>query len=119
MLDRFRAPLVIATFAAAIAVAGCIPPRKEGSAPEVDAAMVARAQASDAKVDAARLTHGREMLMTRCTECHKRPGPESEDADDWPSVAERMGKKAKMEPDDRQAMLAYLLAARAPEPAKQ
>lgn len=84
-------------FAAALAVVACGPGKTVASPIDVADPAVA---------------HGKELYTAGCNKCHGYPDPHLMGDDKWPETVEEMGKKAKLEPADRQAVLQYILAAK-------
>jgi mono/diheme cytochrome c family protein len=62
--------------------------------------------------DAAQLRHGRMLFVSRCIECHTLPPVAAHSAGDWPYLIKEMGDRAHLKPNERNAVLAYILAAR-------
>lgn len=64
-------------------------------------------------VDLATLREGRALFVSRCIECHTLPSVASHTAGEWPRLIDEMAGRASLEPSERNAVLAYILAARA------
>lgn len=58
------------------------------------------------------LDKGRRIFASRCIECHVLPPISHYDADRWPKIVNWMGPRASLKPEEREAMLAYILAVR-------
>jgi hypothetical protein len=110
MHDRIR-PLSLLVVACVFAMGGC-PPRGSQPIPDVDGAMVTAAQKRWPDSNRQQLQRGHDVLVTRCTRCHSRPGPNYKSADKWEPVVNRMAKKAKLDDASRNDLLKFLIAAR-------
>jgi len=64
-------------------------------------------------VDLAALRDGRRLFVSRCIECHTLPAVTSHTASEWPRLIDEMAGRANLKPTERNAVLAYILAARA------
>jgi len=64
-------------------------------------------------VDTATLREGRGLFVSRCIECHALPEIAQHTAPEWPRVIDEMAGRASLKPAERNAVLAYILAARA------
>jgi cytochrome c2 len=63
-------------------------------------------------VDLAKLDRGRQLFVHRCIECHTLPGIWKYSREDWPKIVNDMSHRASLKPADREAVIAYILAAR-------
>jgi hypothetical protein len=63
-------------------------------------------------VDLAMLGEGRSLFVHRCIECHTLPSFWHYKTDDWPEVVDTMRRRAHLEPRERDAIIAYILAVR-------
>ena len=82
-------------------------------APPVSPAMTARAGKPVGVLE-----NGRRLYMGRCATCHTIDPVGKYSATRWREIIPEMADKAKLTPAERDALLAYLLAAReAPVPA--
>jgi len=88
-------------------------PRNKGTSPEVTPAMTEYAIRRWTGSTEATLKHGRELIQERCQECHHRPGPEMAQAAQWPDVLKTMALRAKLNDHEREAIVQYVLAAKA------
>jgi hypothetical protein len=70
---------------------------------------------SNRTVALTKLEHGRVLFASRCIECHTLPPVNAHDASEWPCLVSWMAKRASLKPEEREAMIAYLVAARAQE----
>jgi mono/diheme cytochrome c family protein len=64
-------------------------------------------------IDLAMLREGRRLFVSRCIECHTLPSVASHTAAEWPRLIDEMAGRANLKPAERNAVLAYILAARA------
>jgi hypothetical protein len=64
-------------------------------------------------VDLATLQEGRNLFVGRCIECHTLPIVTRYSSAEWPRLVEEMAERANLKPAQRNAVLAYILAARA------
>src|SRR5437868_331105 len=60
----------------------------------------------------AQLQHGRTLFASRCIECHTLPALTAHSEAQWPQVVNTMAARASLKPAEREAVLAYILAAR-------
>jgi cytochrome c5 len=63
-------------------------------------------------VDLATLHEGRRLFVSRCIECHTLPTVSAHSAAEWPRLIDEMAGRANLKPAERNAVLAYILAAR-------
>src|SRR5260370_40968524 len=66
-------------------------------------------------VDLAMLREGRTLFVHRCIECHTLPVLWRYNTDDWPTIVDSMSHPASLKPAEREAIVAYILAARSAE----
>jgi mono/diheme cytochrome c family protein len=66
-------------------------------------------------VDVATLREGRRLLAHRCIECHTLPPIWQYALEDWPDIVNGMSHRASLKPAEREAIIAYILAARSSE----
>ena len=57
---------------------------------------------------------GRVLFVNRCARCHSLPKPNDVSAAQWPNILTKMAKRSGLKPEQRQAVLTYLLLARRP-----
>jgi mono/diheme cytochrome c family protein len=57
------------------------------------------------------LEHGRALFAGRCIECHALPAIAQYPADKWPRLVNWMSERASLNPSEREAVIAYVLAA--------
>jgi mono/diheme cytochrome c family protein len=62
--------------------------------------------------DIATLREGRTLFVSRCIECHTLPSVSSHSTQEWPRLINEMAGRANLKPAEREAVLAYILAAR-------
>jgi mono/diheme cytochrome c family protein len=63
-------------------------------------------------VDLARLHDGRALFASRCIECHTLPPVSRYSVGEWPRLVDKMSGRANLKPGERDALVAYLRAAR-------
>jgi mono/diheme cytochrome c family protein len=63
-------------------------------------------------VDLATLREGRTLFVSRCIECHTLPAVSAHAATEWPGLIDEMARRTNLKPAERDAVLAYILAAR-------
>jgi mono/diheme cytochrome c family protein len=61
----------------------------------------------------ARLRQGRTLFVSRCIECHTLPAVTHHRAAEWPAIVDEMAGRASLKRAERDAIVAYILAARA------
>ena len=76
------------------------------SAPTVASVMVSK------DADAQFLTQGRNLFVSRCIDCHSLPPISKYSSERWPGLVEKMSGRAHLQPTQRDAIVAYILAAR-------
>jgi hypothetical protein len=64
------------------------------------------------RVDLAMLQEGRTLFVHRCIECHTLPPFWHYRTGDWPNIIDSMSHRASLKPAERDAVIAYILAAR-------
>ena len=74
-------------------------------------AVAARAQ-NGQSADLATLERGRKIFTTRCTECHVARTIANYSVPEWRHFISVMAPRAKLQPNDRASLEAYLIAAR-------
>jgi hypothetical protein len=62
--------------------------------------------------DLTALREGRTLFVSRCIECHTLPAVSKHTAAEWPALIDEMAGRANLKPEQRVAVLAYILAAR-------
>ena len=67
---------------------------------------------SKAGADLATLQRGRTLFARRCIECHTLPPMWKYSREDWPQIVNDMSHRASLKPDEREAIIAYVLAVR-------
>lgn len=81
--------------------------------PTVSPAMIA---ASRGHADLQVLAAGRKVFVNRCIECHVLPAINEHSASAWPPIIAKMSARADLTPNERDALVSYILAARAEHP---
>ncbi len=64
------------------------------------------------RVDMQTLDRGRKLFVRRCIECHTLPPLWKYAREDWPQIVNDMSHRASLKPEEREAIIAYILAAR-------
>ena len=67
---------------------------------------------SPRKMEANKLQGGRQLFVHRCIECHTLPAIWKYSREDWPKIVNDMSYRASLNPQEREAVIAYILAAR-------
>jgi mono/diheme cytochrome c family protein len=67
------------------------------------------------KAETTKLQRGRQLFVHRCIECHTLPAMWKYSREDWPRIVNDMSHRASLKLDEREAIVAYILAARASE----
>lgn len=99
---------------AAGSVAGCFGLPQSAPAPAAPTAdWIERAKERWPDTSEAELQAGRRSFMESCNECHGHPDVTSLREDEWPPTIERMSGKAKLSDEQSQAVLRFVLTARA------
>src|SRR5437588_693418 len=80
-------------------------------APPVTTEM-ARSASAKKQIDQSQLEHGRTLFVHRCIECHTLPPMWKYSRQDWPQIVNDMSHRASLKPEERTAVIAYILAAR-------
>jgi cytochrome c5 len=78
-------------------------------APAVTPSIIARANGQHAS--GPQLNTGRNLFVGRCIECHSLPAINEHAAEAWPAIVRKMSARAGLTPAEREALLAYILAA--------
>jgi mono/diheme cytochrome c family protein len=60
-----------------------------------------------------RLREGRRLFVHRCIECHTLPPLWHYTTKDWREIVSSMSRRASLNPEERNAIVAYILAVRA------
>jgi len=95
-------------FLIAIVFVGC---ETANYVPPVTPAMVS-AIPSKQPVAAQTLDRGRTLFVHRCIECHTLPPMWKYAREDWPQIVNDMSHRTSLKPEEREAIIAYILAAR-------
>ena len=67
---------------------------------------------SGQQVDLVMLRQGRTLFVHRCIECHTLPPIWKYSREDWPKIVNDMSHRSSLKPGERDAVIAYILAAR-------
>jgi hypothetical protein len=62
--------------------------------------------------DVSQLERGRTLFVHRCIECHTLPPIWKYARDDWPKIVNDMSHRASLKLEEREAVIAYILAVR-------
>ena len=65
------------------------------------------------QVDLANLREGRRLFAHRCIECHTLPNIWYYGREEWPGIVDSMAHRASLKPEEREAIVAFIIAARA------
>jgi hypothetical protein len=104
---RFEMKQVAAAGLLSILVAFSSCETVSSSAPTVTPIMLSK------DVNAPSLTEGRNLFVSRCIDCHSLPPISKFSSERWPGLVEKMSGRAHLQPMQRDAIVAYILAARA------
>src|SRR4051812_35493115 len=78
------------------------------SVPDADAQLKAAvSRYPDATAES--IMRGHDLYFGTCTRCHAAKDITSESADAWPSIVDRMAKKAKITDQEKQSVLHYVM----------
>ena len=102
----------VALLAVGVLGAGCYP-KGAPAGGALSAAGVASASARWPGVTAASLAAGHDHFVAKCNGCHDYPDLVAIPDERWTAIVERMAKKSGLGADERDAVLHYVLAARA------
>ena len=80
-------------------------------APPVTTEMERTASAKK-QINQSQLEHGRTLFVHRCIECHTLPPMWKYSREDWPQIVNDMAHRASLKPEERAAVIAYILAVR-------
>ena len=80
--------------------------------PVVTPEMASVARKHGERVGVNELERGRTLFVHRCIECHTLPPIWKYSREDWPKIVNDMSHRASLKPVDREAVIAYILAAR-------
>lgn len=96
----------------AIVLSGCFFP-KAGPAPgPLNALALEIAQSRWADSTPESLEKGRQYFLGTCDNCHSYPDLPHYSEEKWPTIIQRMGKKAELTPEETELVLRFILAAR-------
>ena len=100
--------LALALSIAFLSFVGC---ETANYAPPVTSQMAATSHQRHAG-DLSKLERGRTLLVHRCIECHSLPPMWKYSREDWPQIVNDMSHRASLKPEEREAVIAYILAVR-------
>ncbi len=103
-------PGILLASVAALTFTGC-ESTSLPKAPSVTAAMTK--SGGRQQVEIATLNSGRSAFVNRCAGCHALPGVNEHTRAQWPDLVAEMAKRSGLNPEQREAVLAYILAAHA------
>lgn len=103
-----RLAIMAISVAAMHAIAGC--KSLTQLAPPVNPAVVSAGEKRGASNDT--LAEGRRLYVTKCAACHTPEPVDGHTPEQWAGILPRMGKEAKLTPEQLAAVHAYVLAAR-------
>ena len=63
--------------------------------------------------DVSTMERGRTLFAHRCIECHTLPPMWKYSRQDWPQIVNDMSHRSNLKPEERDAVIAYILAVRA------
>ena len=95
-----------------VAVSACLLVSCSTHVPPPVTVEMARENASGS-VAMTQLQKGRVLFAYRCIECHTLPPVKSHTDSEWPHLVAAMADRSSLKPAEREAVLAYILAARA------
>jgi cytochrome c5 len=93
---------------AAFAMSSCVVDQMEKLAPRPTPAM-----SVESGVSLTKLENGRTIFLANCGRCHEHQFPDTVSQADWHVVVPGMSWNAGISKNDQQALLSYLLAAKA------
>ncbi len=103
--------LPIAFFAVGFMEAGCYP--KAAPAPgALSANSVTWASTRWPGVTATSLSRGHDLFLANCDQCHGYPDLVAIADERWPGIVEKMGNKAHLSAEEKEAVLHFVLASR-------
>ncbi len=107
---RALAPFLVAPALLAVACGfpKSAPPPPVASPAALDAARLRWPDTTEAQ-----LAEGRDLFVAKCDACHGHPDVVAIPLTRWPSILERMGKKASLDEKQTESVLRYVSAVRA------
>jgi hypothetical protein len=111
LLREGNARFAPAVIVAGLLAAGCFP-KAAPVPPAVAASGVTRASTRWPGVTAEALSMGRDRFVAKCNGCHGYPDLRAISEERWPGIVARMGKKADLGDQERDALLHFVLASR-------
>jgi mono/diheme cytochrome c family protein len=80
--------------------------------PPVTSTMTGTGSRAKQSANSATLERGRTLFVHRCIECHTLPPMWKYSREDWPQIVSDMSHRASLKPQEREAVIAYILAVR-------
>ena len=109
--SKHEAPFAVALLTLGLTSVACYP--KSAPAPgAISPDEVARASTRWPGATAESLSKGRDLFLAKCNACHGYPDLSAIPEERWPTIVERMAKKADLASGGGDAVLHYVLAAR-------
>ena len=109
-----RSAITLASLALlAASITGCGYPKPGGAPPPLSGADVASAKSRFPDATDASLSSGRDLFLAKCNGCHDYPDLSSVAEGAWPKIMGRMGPNAKLDAAQTDAVLRFVLVARA------
>ncbi len=110
-LPRIPTPrrISLPTVLFACALLGC---ETSNYVPPVTSAMTGTGLRAKQGMNSATLERGRTLFAHRCIECHTLPPMWKYSREDWPQIVNDMSHRASLKPEEREAVIAYILAVR-------
>lgn len=97
---------------ACLFLAACFP--KAGTVPgPLSSEALQSAQSRWPSTSTEELEQGRQLFLTHCDGCHSYPDRAAYSEAEWPGLARRMGKKARLAEAESELVLRFILANRA------
>jgi mono/diheme cytochrome c family protein len=110
--NSMRTTLKLITIVALTAAAGCATPRTAPAPGAISPDAVEMAKTRWPGASAQTLEEGRGIFLSSCNKCHGYPDRSAYADEKWPGIIERMGKKAKLSPEQAQLVLRFIQATR-------
>jgi hypothetical protein len=100
MKRRALASLFVVVAVAMTGGAGCAPRQPP---------MVSESDAQRGNVELVELQQGRQLLVGKCTNCHRAPMPSQHTAAEWPGKLDEMAARANLEGSQQKLIEKYLV----------
>jgi len=101
---------IVTLFGASALLLGC---ESTNYAPPVTSRMAKANSTRGQSVELNQLRNGRALFVHRCIECHTLPPVWKYTSEDWRDIVQSMSHRASLTPAEQDAVVAYILAARA------